>query len=353
MRYAFYITNHGFGHASRNVPVIKNLLQDDSKCKIFVKTDSMRCEFLKRNLSDYSAQIYYYEDCKETGLVLQDGQMIPDIARMEKQIKEDFTHWDEYINREKDFLEKNRVDIVVADIIAWALKAAKKCHIPCVLIGNFTWAQMYKSFYGQDIWEPYSACYQLADKAVWYDIHAEELHQQCSEYECVSLISREVNKKEVETIRNSYSKEIVFVSLGASAEIGESIYVGDKPYEFLTTRGVNLKGENVHALPLDTVNTPDYIAASDYVIAKGGWSTVAEILLQGKKCALVFRGNNLEDNNTKQILERRQHCVSLNGDALADIESVLHRIKKLQPENYDVYQNDIDKVCRIIKNMAK
>jgi hypothetical protein len=351
MNFIFYITNHGFGHASRNVPIIKRLLKEPGS-KISVKTDHTRCEFLKRNLYEYQDHIFFYEDCKENGLILKKGEMLPDISEMERMIRKDFTQWGFYIAREARFLMENKIDVVISDIIPWALKAAKACRIPCLLIGNFTWSEMYKSYYSREIWEPYEECYRMADKAVWYEIHAKELHGYCKDYECVSMVSRSVDKREVEKIRNQFSKEIVFVSLGGSAEISRSIHVSHLPYEFLVTRGLKMVGDNVHMLPEDMVNTPDYIAASDYVIAKGGWSTVAEILLQRKKCALLFRGENSEDNNTKMVLEGRQQCIGLNGDELTDLGAVIDEIKQLNPDSYDIYQDDTEKICRTIMKTA-
>ncbi len=352
MRYAFYITNHGFGHASRNVPIIIQLLKKHSDSIVYIKTDSVRCDFLKRNLPEYFSRIVYYEDCNENGIILKKGKMCPDLQEMEGKIRKDFIHWDTYISRETKFLLSNQIDIVIADIIPWSLKAAKICKIPSILISNFLWSETYKSYYSDEIWRPYEKCYRMADKAVWYEIHMDELHEYCDNYECVSLVSRDVNSTEVEKIQDTYSKEIIFVSLGGSAELSRPVHVGHLPYEFLITRGVNLIGSNVHMLPEDMINTPDYIAASDYVIAKGGWSTVAEILLQRKKCALLFRGNNSEDNNTKITLEKRKQCIGFNGDELADIGAVIDQIKQLYSDNYSKYQDDTEKICSIIIEMA-
>ncbi|MCM1081975.1 MAG: hypothetical protein NC428_00715 [Clostridium sp.] len=353
MKYAFYITNHGFGHASRNVPIIQKLLAQDSEGLVYIKSDRDRCEFLKRNLGEKEDRIQYFEDCTETGLILKTGKMEPDIENMRYVIEKDFLLWDMYIQREKDFMKRNKPDIIIADVICWAIKAAHDCGIKTLLIGNFSWAQMYKSFYDSSIWEPYIRYYKLADKAIWYEIHAKELEDYCSDYECVSMVSRAVNEAEVKKIRSLYKKPIVFVSLGASAELEEKIDVEELPYDFVITRGVDLKGSNVHVLPLKMINTPDYIAAADYVIAKGGWSTVAEILLQGKKCALLFRGNNSEDDNTRLTLEARNQCVSLYGNELSNIKEIIKKIGMLNPKSYDIYSDDTQKICDIIIGMIK
>ena len=84
MRIAFYITNHGYGHAARNVPIIQELIRRRSNTEIVIKSDKIRTDFLKRNLSAYADNIRYFDDCRENGFLLREGSMEPDIEIMEK-----------------------------------------------------------------------------------------------------------------------------------------------------------------------------------------------------------------------------------------------------------------------------
>lgn len=353
MKYIFYITNHGFGHASRNVPIIKRLLERDSAGIIYIKSDVVRCEFLNRNFKNDS-RIKYFADCSEVGLVLQEGTLEPDIVKMKVAIQRDLNNWNKYIKKEMAFLKKESPDIIISDIVGWPIIAAKRYNIKTVLIGNFSWAQMYKSFYNASIWKPYLECYKKVDKAIWYEIHDKELEQYCKNYECVSMVSREIDEHAVQQIKKEYgSRPIVFVSLGASAEINKRVNVENLPYNFLVTRGLKLIGDNVVELPQDMINTPDYISAADYVIAKGGWSTIAEIMLQRKKCALFFRGKNPEDENTIKTLTERKQCICLFDNELENINKIISNIDKLEPKTYDMYIDDTDKICDIIYSIIK
>lgn len=352
MTFAFYITNHGFGHASRNVPIIEELLSRNKENKVIIKSDTARNEFLQRNLFRYSDQIEYYNDMFENGLILKTGHMVPDIPKMKNIILNDFKKWDYLIAHETDFLIKNQIDAVIADTVAIGIKAASMAGVYSILIGNFDWAQIYHEYYGEEIWKPYVDCYKLADLAIWYELHSEELYKHNSNYIKASLVSRKVDWNEVENIKQLHSQPIIFVSLGGSAELSKPINVTELPFDFITTRGINLTGDNVYPLPLEMINTPDYIAASEYVISKGGWSTIAEILLLRKKCALLMRGNNAEDNHNKEILEQRQHCIALNGDEMDDIGSLIEKIAALNPSSYDIYTDDTDKLCNIIISCA-
>lgn len=345
MRIVFYITNHGYGHASRNVPIIQELIRRREKTEIIIKSDRIRTDFLKRNLVSYADHICYFDDCHENGFLLRDGRMEPDIEGMERVIREDLRKWDSYVAREVEFLDDWKPDLVYADIVPWALKAANICHIKSLLVGNFLWSEMYKTYFEKDIWGPYEECYRMADQAIWYELHPESLYCYCAYYGCVSLVSRAVNHDTVEWIKEQHKKPLVFVSVGGSAALGTEIDVGDLPYDFAVTEGIKLAGDNVYNLPADMINTPDYIAASDYVIAKGGWSTVAEILLQRKKCALLFRGTNPEDESTRTILETRKQCITIGEEDLFHIKDVLVRVDGQAPDSYDMYTDDTGTIC--------
>ena len=348
MKAVFYITNHGFGHASRNVPIINMLVSSGDL--VAVKSDERICSFLKRNLS--SSRISYHTDCRDVVLILKEGSAIPDEDAMLKAIAADKAQWPDLISREKDFLSSFAPDIVVCDVMAWPLKAASELGIPTLLIGNFSWAEMYRSFYPEEVYSHYLSCYRLADKALWYEIHSPELHEYCSDYECISLVSRAHDDKVIESIRNSTSLPKIFVSLGASVDLASPVDVSALPYTFYVTRGIKLLGDNVVELPLDMVNTPDYIRACDYVIAKGGWSTVAEILLAGRKSALLVRGSNIEDQITTEVLTSRSQAVMIREEDLTDIGDLISRIDSLKGENYDIYHDDTAYICSIIKRMT-
>ncbi len=350
MKTVFYITNHGFGHASRNVPIIENLLDASSENAVAVKSDERICSFLKRNLS--SSRVSYYTDCHEVGLVLKEGTAIPDETALLDAINTDKEQWPSYIEREKVFLSSFVPDVVICDVMAWPIRAARDLKMKTLVIGNFTWSEMYRSFYRPEVYEHYLACYRLADKALWYEIHSPELHSYCSNYECISLVSRSHNDEIIADIRSSSPLPKVFVSLGASVDLSSPIDVSSLPYTFFVTRGITLTGDNVVHLPMDMINTPDYIRACDYVIAKGGWSTVAEILLAGKKSALLVRGDNIEDQITSQFLTSRAQAVMIHEEELSDIGELISRIDSLNGSDFDIYHDDTAYICGIIKTMA-
>ena len=351
MRAVFYITNHGYGHASRNVPIIRALARRNPGLELAIKSDAQRCAFLQRNLPDMPS-ISYHTNCHEHGLVMQPGHATPDVARMRELVEAEIASFPALIARERAFLASFAPNVVVCDIIGWGLAAAASLGIPSLLIGNFTWESMYRSFFGEEIWGPYHELYQQASEVLFYDIHAPLLDETLPGARTVSLVARDTNPAAVGAIRAAHQRPLVFVSVGGSVSLTEPLDVSGLPYDFACTAGITLTGPNVEQLSPLMTNTPDYIAASTYVVAKGGWSTVAEILLAHKPSALLLRGSNSEDDATRDVLEPRGHCIALQEEDLRDLGGVLERLSALAPQPFDLYHDSREEICTVIENLA-
>lgn len=102
----------------------------------------------------------------------------------------------------------------------------------------------------------------------------------------VSVCARAFDEKAVQQIRDRFDKPIVFVSVGRSVDLEEEIDVSHLNYQFIVTEGIQLSGDNVLYLPKEVENTQDYIKASEMVITKAGFGTVAETMQQGKSVRL-------------------------------------------------------------------
>lgn len=102
-QYVFYITNHGYGHASRNVAIIKKMFEMDENIVIHVKTDEERIRFLKRNLEELGEKIVYYSGYTDVGLILNPDTLQVDAAALESEVCRELAYWDSYIQKETAF----------------------------------------------------------------------------------------------------------------------------------------------------------------------------------------------------------------------------------------------------------
>lgn len=114
---AMYISDHGFGHASRNIPIIRYILESNKDIKIIIKTGQAQGKFIKDALKDFNSRVEYYFSKMDIGLVLKNGSLDIDKEALEKNVLEYIKTWESRIKEEKEFLLKNKVDLVVCDIV--------------------------------------------------------------------------------------------------------------------------------------------------------------------------------------------------------------------------------------------
>lgn len=99
---AFYISDHGYGHAARNIPIIKNMLSQDLNINIAVKSSVIQIIFMKQSLGQFSSRIAYYELNTDLGLILRDGSMAIDKPALYGKLNEFIETWDKKIEIEKN-----------------------------------------------------------------------------------------------------------------------------------------------------------------------------------------------------------------------------------------------------------
>lgn len=350
----FYISDHGFGHASRNIPIIRYILEAYKEIKIIVKTGEIQGKFMEVLLKDYKDRIDFYYEAMDVGLVLKKDSLEIHKEELGKKVDDYISSFKERIEKEIIFIENNNIKFLVSDIVPWVFKAAQDSKVRSLLITNFTWVEIYREHLSESLCKVYEDCYKLADKALFYELHMKDMKSYIGNYEEVSLISREFNLIEVKKIKERYKSPIVFISVGRSVNLTSKINVSKLKYTFIVTEGISLKGDNVVYLSKEVDNTQDYIMASDFIITKAGWGTVAEVLLAKKKCAVLARDKVAEDRNTVKNLEDMGLAIKVNYDKEIDIEEILKKLSKMsfKEENYD-FKNDFKKIGDEIIEMNK
>ena len=342
---AFFISDHGFGHASRNIPIIRYILGANKDIRVIIKTGKNQGEFIRSLVGDFSGRVRYFFDLMDVGLILRENSLDIDTEKLTEKVEEYIQNFEEKVSKEIEFLHYYNVNLIVSDIVPWIFKCSKKLNIPSILISNFTWVEIYKEHLSKEICNEYIECYKLADKSLFYELYMDEMKEYIKEYEEVSLCSRDFDLVKVDKIKNSFKRPIVYLSVGRSVDLKHEIDVSNLPYDFIVTDGIRLKGHNVYYLPKETTNTQDYLMASDFVITKAGWGTVSEALLAKKKIALLSRDNVAEDRNTIYMLKNKKLAIEVNFN----LEDILKKLENFNAKfnRYDL-ENDYKKIGDIL-----
>ncbi|WP_186431536.1 glycosyltransferase family protein [Clostridium sp. BSD9I1] len=354
---AFYISNHGFGHASRNIPIIESLLTKCKDIKVIIKCGKNQIDFMKQLLGKYFPRVAFYEEDIDLGLVLKQGRIEVDKSRLQQKLEKFISSWDEKIKKGNSFLLENRVDLVISDIVPWIFKCCKEQSIKSILISNFTWVEIYNELFNNDIYNTYLQCYKMAEQVWFYPLYG-YIRDYIKNPKYIGLCCRKFNDENVESIKEAHKQPIVFVSVGRSVNLKDDINVEELPYDFIYTEGINLKGENTYKLPIDTLNTQDYIKAADYVITKAGWTTASEAICAKKLMLVIERNEIAEDRATLENLIKLDIALPIKHDEFNNdnISRLLIKLKE-KASSYNnlpsIYNNSVDEIANdILKSLT-
>lgn len=131
----FYISGHGYGHAARACQVMTALPGD---IKIIART-TIDPAFIER---ESGRRIEVIPGRFDTGVLQQNNRSLDWRATLKLALQ---------VNRETaaglldeiDFLRRRRVDLVVCDVPPAPLEAARMAGLPSVVVGNFTWVEIF------------------------------------------------------------------------------------------------------------------------------------------------------------------------------------------------------------------
>lgn len=141
MSVVFYISGHGFGHASRSCQLIGAVARRAPGLSLIVRTTVPEW-FIRAGL-DMPVEIVPGET--DTG-VLQPDSLSIDEAGTAARAAAFYRTFDTRVAREAAFLRERRAVAVVADIPPVAFAAATAAGIPSVAVSNFTWDWIYSGF---------------------------------------------------------------------------------------------------------------------------------------------------------------------------------------------------------------
>lgn len=205
----YYITDHGRGHATRSVALIRKLQLYG--IKIIIRNSNV-VDFLQKSLPGIEIK----KGVTDIGPVLNsDGISINHNESIEK-----ISNWINNINsissQEVAFLKYENPDLIISDVSPMPLIAANSINIPSVVISNFSWYDVL-TFLPENIRLKFKEYYDLADFCLQLPLGTEMNHFK-KKYK-VKLIARNLTEN-LDEIRKLYgikkSLPCVLFALGGS-----------------------------------------------------------------------------------------------------------------------------------------
>ncbi|MFH1726424.1 MAG: hypothetical protein ABII00_17580 [Elusimicrobiota bacterium] len=284
-RILFYVTGHGFGHATRTVAVIDALrCLGPKELGAHVRTSAPHWLFT----DDDPATVCSSADL-DVGMIQKNGidTDLPASLAAHRRLGE---RWDLLLEEESAFIKSVAPSVVVADVPALPCAAARRCGVPAIAMSNMSWDWILEPYAEADpAWRPvverYAGAYAEATALLRMPLHG-DLPAFRTVID-VGLVVREARspRREVRRrlgLRPEDPRRMVLVSFGgfgsgirettAGEDLSGFFFVGFAP------KPSGLKAE-WRALPTRTpMRHIDLVAASDVMIGKPGFGTVAEAL---------------------------------------------------------------------------
>jgi hypothetical protein len=137
----WFISGHGFGHASREIEIINALRDRRPDILIVVRTGAKRWIF---DLTLRAPVDFQPTEC-DTGVVQIDSLRL-DEAETVRRAATFYAQFDARVAAETDVLRSIRPSLVVGDVPPLAFAAARAAGVPSIAIANFTWDWIYEGY---------------------------------------------------------------------------------------------------------------------------------------------------------------------------------------------------------------
>lgn len=311
---AYYISDYGYGHATRSIAVIRALLQEEWLYRIIICSSNRILSFMQASLLE-QANVVYRQCASDLGYVLHTGRIGPDVPTFKMKYKEYVETFPIEVRREVDFLQLNEVDLVISDISPIAIMAANQVEVLSVGLSNFTWFTGYLSIIDRGNLQPLYKAYAGMDYFICLEGGSNEPEWGRKGVYKVGFFCREVDWGEVSRIRKEINpgnkKKIVYFGIGMSIDVHDLHQMkiwNDDSCLFVVSSNIRVSHPNVLSIPVSYTESQNYVAASDLVISKPGWSTVSEAVVMNKPLVLLQRSALREDINTIQALQLIHPC---------------------------------------------
>ena len=354
MYIVLYISSHGFGHMTRCLSLIENILKN-TEYNIYIACGKKQNDFARIYLSKYKSRIIYKDLVTDIGLINKDNTLEVDKKKLESKLVEFVLSWDNAVKNEVEELKKLNIKSIVCDISPIGCLVGNKLNLPVTFISNFTWIEQYEHLcIDKVLINKFRIAYSYIDKFIQYDLCLAKDYINANEVFDGGFVCREIDNLKVDQIKAKYGNSI-FITCGKSASLN-CINIKNFSGTIFTTSGIDISTDkecNIVQLPIDILDTQNYIAASDIVITKAGWGTIAEAIIGHTNLVLIERPSAKEDTFNIEKIKENKLGISIKEQDLVniDIQDIKNRIDKYIDYNkLNTYQNNIKRVVDLILN---
>ncbi len=335
---ACFISPHGFGHASRMTAILERLMEFDPGLSFHLFTTVPRWFFDPPLAGRFS----YHPTVTDIGFV-QKTPFLEDLEATAGALDAFLPFDPALIDALAEKVSALQCRAVLCDIAPLGIAVAKAAGLCSVLIENFTWDFLYAGYpdFAEQVKGHMDYLSFLFDSAD-HRIQTEPVCRRKGASLTVPPIARKP-RTDPPSVRKRLGLErdrpLVLVTLGGIPEKG-SFYsrlhkAGAFHFVIPGASRAATSRDNVLFLPHKSdFYHPDLVFASDLVIGKAGYSTVAEVYSAGVPFGFIPRPDFAESPVLAEFIETRMAARRISmetffkGDWILQIEDLLHTPNK-------------------------
>jgi UDP:flavonoid glycosyltransferase YjiC (YdhE family) len=309
MHIAYYISGHGFGHASRSIELIKAIVAARPDARIVIKTAAPA--WLFDAIAGPSIAVLPLD--ADTGVTQRDSLNIDerDSVRRAAVFYRDL---DGLADREAVFLRTSGATVVIGDIPPLAPAAAARAGVPAIAIGNFTWDWIYAGYESFAREAPgvipvIRDAYALATRALRLPLHGGFAPMAAVTVD-IPFIARRSMRDPADTRRAlgvPDDRPFVVASFGAYGLTAAYDDIARAQRLTVLSPGSTLPAGLAYQ---------DVVAAADLVITKPGYGIVSECVANGTPLLYTSRGRFVEYDVFVAEMPRILRCRFIPRDDL-------------------------------------
>ncbi|XP_078443195.1 L-arabinokinase-like isoform X2 [Wolffia australiana] len=291
--FAYYVTGHGFGHATRVVEVARHLIAAGHV--VYIVTGAPDFVFTSEI---QSPNLHIRKVLLDSGSVQLDALTVDRLGSLEKYSQTAVLPRASILATEAEWLKSIKCDLVVSDVVPIACRAAYDAGINSVCVTNFSWDFIYAQYIMDAGRHHRSIVWQIAE-----------------DYSHCEFLIRLPGYCPMPAFRDAIDVPLVVRQLHKSRQqVREDLGVGENTKLLIFNFGGQVCGssENQELPPnfiklAKDVYTPDLMAACDCMLGKIGYGNVSEALAYRVPFIFVRRDYFNEEPFLRNMLEY-YHC---------------------------------------------
>ncbi len=257
-------------------------------------------------------------------------------------------------------LEERKVWLVLCDIVPFGIQVARKCGIPSVLIENFTWDFIYAGYEHREP-ELHAIGQQLHELFSLADFHIQTRPVCRSDEHALTVepVSRRPKSSRAQTrsrLHLSDAEPVVLITQGGIETRLEGIEAlkSFQDIRFILTGAADQVEWDANLIRLphhSDFYTPDLVFASDAVIGKLGYGTVAEVYQAGLPYGYIPRDSFPETRPMADFVRTEMQAIELpyadfKDGKWGDIPNQLLKLPRIQRSG----PNGADQIAEFVRS---